>query len=850
MIGYVSPRAVGAGGPSIATAGTTPRHLRRSRLHDTLAVPDASRISTIYAPAGTGKTALVVDWIEMFDEQRSAVYVDLDAGATRWWRTPLRAPSWWPSGEDQVTGLAQALHDHIPSRGAGSVVVVLDGTEAVIGAGFLSQVRRLAAGDDRLHIVLLGRLAPPDDNLQQPGSSQHSAVGWHELAFTAAETAALCANRGLDLPTAVSRHLFAVTGGWAAGLVVGAAALSGAPHEPEHVLKQVLHTGAGLSEYILQDVLGRQPAELRQAVRDSCVVESVCAGLFDALTGRADGAAVLAGLARNNMFATRLDPTSPWFRYHRLWRSALYTALVEDDPAHARRLHGAASEWYAEHGQPAEALRHALAGADRLSAVTVATRHSEEIREASPQVAVIAAAPRPWASLSADAPLAHAFAVHRGGGDATAPSRSSAPRHRRAMTGAAGSGSLQSAAASPAIHPDGIPLVDPIQTAAVPIWQALRHGDFVQAQAALTSFTPATGGRPLHRTTALRLRAVIARMAGRLDSAVRHAQDLGRTVRAHGRVGAHDDGWARLVLAEVAVQRGGHDAAVQHLDTLAVQLWQSVPALVAAQRLQAALLLQQQHRYADALEQVEQLILDRDEALLVPRWAARVLRVELLIATGRVLDAERRWRLDAGYVSTPAAAITEAKLAIALRPQDRIDGLLRPVLHEPRTSLFHQIELRLLLAHQSHTTGATRQAVDLLQQAVALADRQQIQHPFHANRRLLASTFHQLGTAVFAEPVGAVPGRTAPAGAAARRSQDLLSRGEVSVLRQLASYRTIGEIAVELHLSRNTVKTHVASIYRKLAVHSRRDAVRAARTIGILAADDLPPDAAPPPLMA
>ncbi|MFF5233330.1 response regulator transcription factor [Dactylosporangium sp. NPDC000521] len=61
-----------------------------------------------------------------------------------------------------------------------------------------------------------------------------------------------------------------------------------------------------------------------------------------------------------------------------------------------------------------------------------------------------------------------------------------------------------------------------------------------------------------------------------------------------------------------------------------------------------------------------------------------------------------------------------------------------------------------------------------------------------------------------------------------------LSPGEIAVMRHLAGHRTVHEIAVELHLSPNTVKTHVASIYRKLAVHTRRDAIRAALPLGIL----------------
>ncbi|MEV6929577.1 LuxR C-terminal-related transcriptional regulator [Dactylosporangium sp. NPDC051485] len=784
------------------TAANASRHLRRTRLHAALAAPGGNSITTVYAPAGAGKTDLVVDWIEAVGAGRRSVFVDLAASITaRWWQAPLWSPSWWPSWPLNTAELAQALHEGIPEHAGGSVIVVLDGTETVVGTGFLAEVRQLAAGEDRLHVVLLGRYAPPDGSPHPLAHPRVGALRGRDLAFTAAETATLCVQRGLDLPAAVSRRLYAITDGWAAGLVVATAALSGQPHQPEGVLEQLLRTGAGLSEYVMRDVLGRYPADLRQALRDASVVESVRPDLFTTLTGRTDAAVVLADLARDGMFATRLDDTSAWYRYHRLWRAALYTALSEDAPAHARHLHATAADWYTTHGQPAEGLRHALAAADRSSAIRIVQQHGVQISDVTPQAAVTAAAPGPWSSLANDAPLAHAFAVHRGLSNNTADPPSTVRPSAAAV---------RWETAGPA---------DLIQPSAQPIWRALRSGDHEAAQAALISGAAATGRSPLQRYTMLRLHAVIARMTGRLRDAVRHADALGEDVRANGLVGSHDDGWARLVLAEVAVQRGTPDAAVQHLDALAVQLWQSVPALVAAQQFQSALLCQQQHDDAGALDTVEQLIADGDDALLVPRWAARVLRVELLIATGRLHDAHRRWRADVAAIPASTATITTAKLLLARQPQARIDLLLQPLIDDPHISLFHQVELRLLMAHRANTTGDTQRTTRLVRQAIALADPEQLQHPFHANHHMLAPTLNQL-----TPPVGG-----------------LLSPGEISVVRCLAGHRTIREIADELYLSPNTVKTHVASIYRKLAVHTRRDAVHAALALGILPTGDVPP---------
>ncbi|GAA4244918.1 LuxR C-terminal-related transcriptional regulator [Dactylosporangium darangshiense] len=786
MVGYVSSPSTAVAGQAAPADASQSRHLRRTRLHAALAAPGGRSITTVYAPAGAGKTDLVVDWLKAVGAEPRAVLVDLTACATaRWWQKPLRSPSWWPSWPGNAAELGRALHAGIPEQTGGSVIVVLDGTEAVVGTDFLTEVRQLAAGEDRLHVVLLGRHAPPDGSTQPPGCSADSALRGPDLAFTAAETATLCVQRGLDLPAAVSRRLYAITDGWVAGLVVATAALRGQPHKAEAVLQQLLRTGAGLSEYVMRDVLGRYPADLRRAVRDAGVVESICPELFATLTGRTDGAAVLTDLSRDGMFATRLDDRSAWYCHHRLWRAALYATLSEDDPARARQLHATAAGWYIGHGQPAEGLRHALAAADRSAAIRIVQEHGEQIRQASPQAAVTATAPGPWSPLADDAPLAHAFAVHR---------------------------SVSDGAAAP---PSAV---------AQPIWRALCQGDHAAAQAALAADASVVGRSPLQRSTRLRLHAVAARMSGRLNEAVRHADAIGETVRANGLVGSHDDGWARLILAEVAVQRGTSDAAVRHLDALAVQLWQSVPALVAAQQFQAALLCQQRHDDAAALHAVEQLIVDGDDTLLVPRWAARVLRVELLIATGRLHDADQHWRADAAAVPASTATITTARLLLARQPQAGIDPLLRPLLDDPHVSLFHQVELRLLMAHQANITGDTQHAAHLLRQATALADPERLQHPFRANRHMLGPTRNQL------TPTAITPPAASP-----------LSPGEAAVMRHLAGHRTTREIAHALHLSPNTVKTHIASIYRKLAVHTRRDAWHAAIAFGILPTDDVAP---------
>ncbi|UWZ57874.1 hypothetical protein Daura_17900 [Dactylosporangium aurantiacum] len=764
-----------------------------------------------------------------------AVYVDLHGpGAATWWQSPSRAPAWWPASAGSVDELCDRLTGAGPGGPDGTTTVVLDGTEAVTDPRFLPQVRHVAARTGAVRVVLVGRHAPPDGAAGTGTPARRAALGRRDLAFTAAETAAICRLRGLDLAPADCRRLYAVTGGWAGGLMVAITALTAERYDAGAVIDRLQGNGAGLAEYVLHDVLREHPADVRQAVLDASVADAVCADLFASLTGHRDAAGVLEALARDEMFAVPLEHGSVWYHVPRMWRTDLYVTLSQWDPARARRLHGVAASWFAAHELYAEALRHALAAEDRSLAVRLAYRHDDAIRAATVQAAPTAEAPRPWSSLASDRALAYAFDLLRPATDGGEPSRFPEPRWWPVNRGFASAPHRDRATIDRKHNSRDVGHVTgPSPGTVATIWQLLRQGDFTAARQSLSAFRAQASAGPVARSTVLRLHMVTERMAGRLGDAARTAEQLRGVVRADGVVGAVDEGWARLTLAETAVQRGDRDAALRHLDALAVELWQAVPALVAGQRLQAAVLLQQQHDHAVALRHVQELIADGDDRHLVPRWAAHVLRAELLLAMGRADQAGRHWSTDAVGVPAAAATITAARLVLA--GGGDAAGLLRPLLDEPGTSLFQQVEILLLLSRQALLSGDTTAAAGWRRQAERRAAAEGVRHPFQADA----------GLPVPAPP----PPATEPDAVEILRSGDdnpALTPSELAVLHHLPGHRTVPEIAAVLHLSLNTVKTHTASIYRKLSVHRRRDAVRAALDLGLLpAVEDNPPPVRP-----
>jgi LuxR family transcriptional regulator, maltose regulon positive regulatory protein len=168
--------------------------------------------------------------------------------------------------------------------------------------------------------------------------------------------------------------LEARTEGWAAGLQL--AALSARGHTTSSTGDRASSEGVAafvqafsgshrfVLDYLLEEVLATQPGAVRSFLLDTSVLEQLTGGLCDALTGGSDGQQLLEALERDNLFLSPLDDQRQWFRYHHLFADALRVRLEAENPGRVRALHRAASDWHAEHGTLADAIRHALAADD------------------------------------------------------------------------------------------------------------------------------------------------------------------------------------------------------------------------------------------------------------------------------------------------------------------------------------------------------------------------------------------------------------------------------------------------------------------------------------------------------
>ena len=216
-------------------------------------------------------------------------------------------------------------------------------------------------------MVVATRSDPPLPLARLRTRGQLVEVRATDLRFTPAEAREFL-NRamGLDLTAADVEALDERTEGWIAGLQLAALSLRGIP-EPGGVADFIeAFTGSNrfVIDYLADEVLSRQPAQVRDFLLGTALLDRLTGSLCDAVTGGVDGAQVLEALDRGNLFLVPLDADRSWYRYHHLFADVLRARLFAEAPEQVRVLHQRASDWYASHDLVEDAVRHALAAED------------------------------------------------------------------------------------------------------------------------------------------------------------------------------------------------------------------------------------------------------------------------------------------------------------------------------------------------------------------------------------------------------------------------------------------------------------------------------------------------------
>ncbi|MFJ4095647.1 LuxR C-terminal-related transcriptional regulator [Kitasatospora sp. NPDC089913] len=890
-----APARLPNGDPMLATRVRPPHppaaaFLHRDRLLGRLDAAALRPVTLVNGPAGAGKTLLVADWLARGRLPGPVGWLTLEPSDNQpgtFWAYVREALQTGVGGLPAEVG-APARAEHVePSlllRLAAWInalprplVLVLDECEHLDNLRLAEQLHDLVrhtAG--RLRLVLVGRSEPllPLHRYRAAGELAEIRAG--ELALDRGETAAVLERHGLRVGPAVVGAVHHALSGWTAGVRLLALAAQDAD-DPEDYLGRIDAGPAALADFLLAEVLRTQPAPTQDLLLRCSILGRVHPDLADALTGRRDGRRILERLHHDNAFTDALP--DGWYRLHPMFAGILRLRLRAAAPERVDELRVRAAHWLAGHGQYRAALDHAAEAGDwalaaRLLVDEYAVGELLAGRDATRLRALFTRMPPTEHSPAAELVRA---AVHLTRDEAAGALRilervePLLPAERTPLqlaavlvrTGAArllGSAALADRAARRAEelghlvpaellarHPELLTLVA-ADLGSTLLW----HGRLDEARQALERAARA----PLSPTTARLRHDALCRLAliehlrgspGRAERRVREADEEAdrASLPPDSRTEVRD-----LVLAAVALERDEPAEARTALNRAAgartpgrdpvVALGNAVVRAglqLARGRPDSALRLLEETRRHGLGERASDWSRER---LAVTACAAH-------LAAGRPEEAVAA--LDDVPVRTPGSLVVaaRARLAAGRDVSDTLAGL-RALREDPAVGGATRARALLLLA-QAEPDGPD--SARLLTEALAAAEPERLCRPFRESapwvrRRLrglprVAAAHGWLPADLRPPARDPAPGRKADAGPApvaggpvAGAPVEPLTGREREILLCAARLLSTQEIAEELYVSPNTVKTHLKSVNRKLRTASRRDAVRTATRLRLL----------------
>jgi LuxR family maltose regulon positive regulatory protein len=337
----------------------------------------SSRVTVLSAPPGSGKTVLLRSWVREGGLAERVAWVSVghdEHDPQRFWLAVLDALRRTSAGSGLVRPVTAApdldgwamaerlLKDlaRLPDR----LWLVIDDVHELGSADAQRQLELLVMrAPDELRFILAARhdLRLGLHRLRLEG--ELTEIRADDLRFSTVEARELLTAAGVELTEPALGWLVERTEGWVAGLRLAALSLAGHP-DPERFAAEFSGSERTVAEYLLAEVLERQPAEVRQQLLRTSVLERVNGELADLLTGDSGGERILHDLEQAGMFVVSLDTLRSWFRYHRLFAGLLRLQLRRTYPGEVAALHELAARWFVAHGFPVEAIRHAQAVPD------------------------------------------------------------------------------------------------------------------------------------------------------------------------------------------------------------------------------------------------------------------------------------------------------------------------------------------------------------------------------------------------------------------------------------------------------------------------------------------------------
>jgi LuxR family transcriptional regulator, maltose regulon positive regulatory protein len=248
---------------------------------------------------------------------------------------------------------------------AGDIVLVLDDYHVIDALDVQNGMAFLLDHlPPQLHVVIAGRADPALPLARLRARGELAEIRAAELRFTPGEAAAyLNEMMGLPLTAQDVAALEGRTEGWIAALQLAALSMQGRD-DVAGFIAGFAGDDRYVVDYLAEEVLQRQPEPVQAFLLQTSILGRLSGPLCDAVTGQGGGKAMLAALERGNLFLVPLDDRRRWYRYHHLFADVLQARLLDEQQGQVPDLHRRASAWYQQNGEPSEAIGHALAARD------------------------------------------------------------------------------------------------------------------------------------------------------------------------------------------------------------------------------------------------------------------------------------------------------------------------------------------------------------------------------------------------------------------------------------------------------------------------------------------------------
>ena len=849
-----------------------PGLVRRSRLLDLLDRGVQVRLGLVVGPAGAGKTMLLADWLAAHPERPSA-WLSCDAADTDPARfvaaiiEAARSGFGQPGiGEDarQLMSLdgevsadaVAALADDLDAP-EGMRVLVIDDFH-LAGPASADALRWLVEyHPPSLQLIVASRVDPPLRVHRMRAHQDLLELRDGDLAFSVEETRSLLDGFGVQLDEPDLALVHRRSEGWVAGLQMAAISIHGSP-DPATAASRVQLGRHAVAGYFLDEVLSHQPPEVAGFMLATSVLDELSVPACTAVWGQGS-AKMLEFLYRAHMFVTIVDEQAGTYRYHHLIKEVLQTELRERDPAREKRLHEAAAQYLIEGGQTGAAVRHLLAAGAQAAAFSLL---SEGV------VRDVLTNPTMGSALDLDEIRPELFA---GTPEFLLPLAAELLWRGAFERGSRAVALAQQAHIDPGRQPELA-----VQLALVNMLHCTFVGRFDEALA--------------HRERARPFEATAAGVSDwivTLDTLAMYCHTyVGHFSQARQLAGALAAAQVSAPLTEVLCpgvisQAAFLEGALEEAGALAAS------ALTAARRLHfdhhyfnfhalrtTALLALERGDLAAATEPVERALEMVSGARPAFNYLAQLDRARIWAAGGNFdealasLPAARSALKSDHSVLLPMADELEARLRLGLGDQNGATSVIGRLPDDRRIVMSAAValaagdpgqaaqalsnapaqgdttradlELRLLRASVALSQPSPR-APALARQALAVAERHgfvqtvvdtapQLVDDLIANSHLYPRTEQRAALIT----VGLRARKRGAPASGQGKLPDPLTAAEIRVLEKLSQRLTYTEIAAELYLSLNTVKTHVRHAYMKLGATSRSSAIKRAAVLRIL----------------